>query len=180
MSAAVAVPPVGVGSTSTEPPTFVPPDAHAVATSLGPQTKKSTVPDAGPSFPLRVAVSVTEPPMSIDESLTLVVIFGGTQVSKLPPLKSFRVAVTDCDERVSAKNDEKQGALPSKSLSRSIPPSKNDSGGIRLFVPATALSSKFQLGLMSSELVTAHALSTAGASVHFLPSATRFRLPSDP
>ncbi len=89
----------------------------------GPQTKNLTLPDAGPSVPLRVAESVTEPPKSELETLDVVVMVGGTQVLNEPSAKSLSCAVVDCDERVSARKLEKQGAVPPKTVSRLMPPS---------------------------------------------------------
>src|SRR5206468_5209613 len=45
------------------------------------------------------------------------------QIGNEPRAKSFSVAVTDCDERVSARNEAKQGGVPSRAVML-MPPSK--------------------------------------------------------
>ncbi len=102
---------------------------------------------------------------------------GGTHVLKSPVARSLRVESTACDERVSARKLLKQGALPPKRLSRSMPPSKNDSAGIGSFVPGLPLSMNGQEGLMSPLFVTAHALSFTGAPVQIWPLASLLRVP---
>src|SRR5262245_58025497 len=109
--------------------------------------KNLTVPDGVPLAPLRCATSWTDAPKSAVAVLELVSIVGGTQVSKLPPAKSLRVESTDWDERVSAMKLLKQGAVPPKRSSRSMPPSKNDSAGMSLSEPGSPLSSKVHDGL---------------------------------
>ena len=104
----VAVPPFADVVTATGLPTCVPPLEQAPLAE-GPQTKNVTVPLAGPSVPLRVAVSVTEPPKSTLEALDAVAMVGGSQVLKLPPTKSLSWAFGSCEERVSTRKPEKHG-----------------------------------------------------------------------
>src|SRR6185369_1087061 len=133
------------------------------AEAVGPQTKNLTAPEAGPSVPDRVAVSVTAafPKWNVETEASVAIV-GGTQVLKEPPAKSLRTASTCCEARVSARKLPKHGALPSKSWSRSMPPSKNDSTGIGLLEPFVNLSSNVQLGLRGASFVTAQARSSAG------------------
>jgi hypothetical protein len=58
-----------------------------------------------------------------------------------------------------------------------MPPSKNDSAGIGLLVPAVPLSSNVQDGLIDPEFVTAQALSSTGAPVQIWPVASLSRVP---
>ena len=59
-AADVAVPPFAEGVTATGEPTCEPPDGQpAAVTWAGVQMKNVTEPDAGPSLPDSVAVSVT-------------------------------------------------------------------------------------------------------------------------
>src|SRR5688500_11016273 len=57
----------------------------------------------------------------------------GTSVN-VPVTKSFRVASMDCEERVSARNDEKQTFVMPNCV-KFIPPSKNAPGGKMLAAP---------------------------------------------
>ena len=132
------MPPFALVVTLTAEPTAepLPTGQPAAVTSAGVQMKNETVPEAGPSLPDSVAVSLTVPPKSAVAVDDWVASVGGTHVLKSPVATSLSVESTACDERVSARKLLKHGALPPKRLSRSMPPSKKELAGIRLFVPA--------------------------------------------
>ena len=104
--------------TSAPVPMFVPPVVQPTAVAggtggaIGPQRKKVTVPvgSAGLAMPVTVIVAsswtavpgVTEVPVA-----EAVVVMAGVHDWKVPRMKSFSVAVTDCEERVSAAKLEK-------------------------------------------------------------------------
>src|SRR6476646_10054667 len=105
-------------------PTFVPPlEQSGLPLVSGPQTKNSTLPLTSPSLPLKVATSTTDSPLLIDVTSlpscwTWVSILGASQVANSPSRKFFSSAVSDVEERVSARNDEKHGAPFANSASR--------------------------------------------------------------
>ena len=84
------MPPLAVVETATGDPSWepLPTGQPAAVIWAGVQMKNVTVPEAGPSLPDSVAVSVTVPPKSTDAALRWVVIVGGWQVLKLPSAKS--------------------------------------------------------------------------------------------
>ena len=122
----MAVPPLALVVTPTGDPTWLPLPVGqpAAVTWLGVQMKNLTVPDAGPSLPDNVAVSVTVPPKSEVGLLAFVVIVGGWQVLNEPRRKLFNSAVVEVELRVSATNVEKHGTFVPKMAPRSAPPSK--------------------------------------------------------
>src|SRR5829696_7952502 len=124
----VAVPPFAEVLTVTPAaaPTWVPLPAGqpAPVISDGSQMKNLTLPEAAPSEPDSVAVSVTPAsPKCHADTEASVARSGGTQVLRLPSAKSLSCAVVDCDERVSARKLEKHGGSSPKMRSRLTPPS---------------------------------------------------------
>src|SRR5262245_50920667 len=140
--------------------------------------KNVTVPEAGPSLPDRVAVSLTVPPKSTVDALTWVARSGGTQVLKSPAMKSFSCALTSCDERVSTRKLLKHGTSPSKTSLRSRPPSKKLNSGN---VPDGPDLGVYGHGAgVAASLATPQASSVAGEPVQTWPVAIRSSEPSDP
>src|SRR5436190_8369168 len=110
--------------------------------------KNLTVPEAGPSVPLSVAVSCTVAPKSAVEALESVTIVGGAHVLKLPVTKFFSSAVVEVDARVSARNEVKHGTFaPRKRDCRLTPPSKKLATGN---VPAEPCFGVYDHGAVSS------------------------------
>src|SRR5712672_1609653 len=93
---------------------------------MGPQRWKLRVPVKLPPVTASAAesVAVTEPPPIERLDADGVVTSDDVQWPRAPPAKSNSVAVSDCEERVSPRNDWKH-SLERFSAVRSTPPSKN-------------------------------------------------------
>src|SRR5436309_2145041 len=118
--------PLAIG---TAEPTCVPPDTQPPAVTWdGLQRKKEMVPVGSGRLatPEMVATSCWfATPIGFDEppGVAVVPMSGGTQVSKLPPAKSFSVAVICGEERVSARKVVKQPPCAPSRVVRAIPAS---------------------------------------------------------
>src|SRR5882762_8510202 len=117
-------------TTAVAPPTCVPPVGHpAGVTWPGAHRKNDTVPVGTGRVPTAVtdATSCWADPGATSEppGVAVVVIGGGGQVLNCPPAKSFSVAVSCAEERVSARNVVKHPPAVPSSVVRSIPASTN-------------------------------------------------------
>ncbi len=153
----------------------MPPDGQpAAVTWAGVQMKNVTLPEAGPSVPDSVAVSVTVPPKSTDALLRWVTIVGGLQVLNVPRRKFLSSAVVEVELRVSARNVEKHGRAVPKMAPMSAPPSKKLAIGK---VPAGPALGVYGQGEGAVAALAMAQISSLPAPPHSIPDTTCERPP---